>query len=167
MLNAPPSGVDATVDVALLLGLVAGLRDDAERPTATMPFADAVTDLRAAVRHGPGARPRWPGIAGDARPCDRPAVRLIGVDSDVIGARGPTGSESGPALDVIAGRAREGHDGATWQLATLAHEERHHDRATALHRMSLRYRAPGEEGGPVRRWPVPSAPPVVPVTSPT
>lgn len=67
MLNAPPSGVDATADVALLLGLVAGLRDDAERPTATMPFADAVTDLRAAVRHGPGARPRWPGIAGDAR----------------------------------------------------------------------------------------------------
>lgn len=167
VLSAPPSSVDATADIALFLGLVAGLRDDAERLTATMPFADAGTNFRAAARHGLGARLRWPGVTGDARACDLLADGLIEIASDGLDALGIAGSESGPALDVIAGRACEGRNGATWQLATLAHEERHHDRATALHRMLLRYRDLQAQGDPVHRWPVPSAPPVVPATSPT
>lgn len=160
VLSAPPSSVDATADIALFLGLVAGLRDDAEGLTARLSFADAEANFRAAARHGLGARLRWPGMADGARACDLLADGLIEVASAGLDALGIAGSESGPALDVIAGRASEGQNGATWQLATLAHEEQRHDRATALHRMLLHYRDLQNEGEPVHRWPVPSADPI-------
>jgi len=163
VLSAPPSSADGAADVALFAGLVAGLRDDADGLTARMPFTDAAANFRAAARHGLGARLRWPGITGGALACDLLADGLIEVASDGLDALGVAGSESGPALDVIAGRASEGRNGTTWQLATLAYEEQRHDRATALHRMLLRYRDLQAEGGPVHRWPVPSA---LPIASP-
>lgn len=157
VLSASPTSVDATADLALFVGLIAGLRDDVARLTSALPFADAAANFRDAARHGFGARMRWPGVGGDTRACDLLADGLIEIASAGLDAVGVAGSASGPALDVIAGRVSEGRNGATWQLATLAEEEERHDRATALHRMLLRYRDLQAEGEPVHRWPFPRA----------
>jgi hypothetical protein len=154
VLSAPPTSVDAAADLALFVGLVAGLRGDADDLTTRMPFAHAEANFRAAARHGLAATLRWPGVAGSPRAGDLLADGLIEVAADGLALLGVAGSESGPALDVIAGRVSEGCNGATWQLATLAHEEERHDRETALHRMLLRYRDLQAEGEPVHRWPV-------------
>jgi len=98
-------------------------------------------------------------VRGDARAGDLLADGLIEVASSGLDRLGVPGGESGPALDVIASRASEGRNGATWQLETLAHEEERHDRARALHRMLLRYRDLQAEGEPVHRWPVPGGRP--------
>jgi hypothetical protein len=155
VLSAPPTSTDGCADIALFLGLVAGLRDHAHRLIAELPFADADANFRAAARHGLRAGLRWPGHAG---PIDTPTLLregLLDVAADGLDALGLPASESGPALDVIAERVASGRNGSTWQLAVLADEEQRHDRATALRRMLLRYREHQAEGMPVHRWPWP------------
>ena len=157
VLSAPPTAADAAADAALFIGLVAGLREDAAALTAELTFAQADANFRSAARHGLAAPLRWPGVAGTTSAGELLADRLIEVASDGLDALGVSGEESGPALDIIAARASEGRNGATWQLATLAEEELHHDRRTALQRMLLRYRDLQAEGEPVHRWPRPPA----------
>lgn len=157
VLSAPPSAVDATADVALFVGLVAGLRDDVDALTAGLSFADADANFRTAARHGLSAELRWPGVRGTTTAGELLADRLIEVAAEGLAGLGMSDAEYGPALDVIAGRASEGRNGAAWQLATLEHEDEHHDRPTALARMLLRYRDLQEEGDPVHRWPWPGA----------
>ena len=157
VLSAPPSAVDAAADTALFLGLVAGLRDDVERLTSRLPFADAEANLRSAARHGLSAPLRWPGVAGTTTAGELLADHLVEVAAHGLALLGIPGEDAGVALDVIAARASEGRNGAAWQLATLAEEELHHDRRTALQRMLLRYRDLQAEGDPVHRWPWPTA----------
>jgi len=159
VLSAPPTAVDAAADTALFIGLVAGLRDDAAALTAQLPFCDADANFRSAARHGLAAPLRWPGVAGETTVGELLADRLIEIASDGLAALGVSDAESTPALDIIAARASEGRNGATWQLETLAEEELHHDRRTALQRMLLRYRDLQAEGEPVHRWPRPAAGP--------
>jgi gamma-glutamyl:cysteine ligase YbdK (ATP-grasp superfamily) len=158
VLSAPPTAVDAAADAALFIGLVAGLRDDVEALTAQLPFAQADANFRSAARHGLAAPLHWPGVSGTTSAGELLADRLIEVAGDGLDALGVRSEESGPALDVIAARASEGRNGATWQLATLREEELHHDRRTALQRMLLRYRDLQAEGEPVHRWTWPATP---------
>ena len=157
VLSAPPTATDAAADTALFIGLVAGLRDDADRLTRDLRFTDADANFRSAAEHGLAAPLRWPGVRGRATASELLVDQLIEVAGAGLDALGVPADESGAALDVIAGRASEGRNGATWQLATLAEEELHHDRRTALQRMLLRYRDLQEEGEPVHRWPWPSS----------
>ena len=160
VLSAPPSAADAAADVALFAGLVAGLRDDIDALTAQLDFAQADANFRAAARQGLAAPLRWPGVTGTVTAGELLVDHLIEVAADGLDALGVPASESGPALDIIAARASEGRNGATWQLATLAEEELHHDRSTALQRMLLRYRDLQAEGEPVHRWPWPTTTPI-------
>ena len=155
VLSAPPTAVDAAADVALFAGLVAGLRDDVEGLTSRMPFSDAARNFRSAARYGLCAPLRWPGVRGTTTASELLVDGLIELAADGLAKLGVPDAESGPALDIIAARASEGRNGATWQLAALAHEELHHDRRTALQRMLLRYRDLQAEGEPVHRWPWP------------
>lgn len=159
VLSAPPSAADAAADVALFAGLVAGLRDDIGALTSQLDFSHAEANFRTAARQGLAARLRWPGIAGTVTAGELLVDHLIEVAADGLDALGVPATESGPALDIIAARASEGRNGATWQLATLAEEELHHDRRTALQRMLLRYRDLQAEGDPVHRWPWPTTTP--------
>ena len=159
VLSAPPSAVDAAADTALFVGLVAGLREDADRLTRDLTFADADANFRAAARDGLAARLRWPGVPGTVTAAELLVDHLIAVAADGLDLLGVPSDEMSMALDVIAGRASEGRNGATWQLATLCEEELHHDRRTALQRMLLRYRDLQDEGMPVHRWPWPSSAP--------
>jgi len=159
VLSAPPTAVDAAADAALFVGLVAGLRAEADALTQRLPFAAADTNFRAAARHGLAAPLRWPGVRGTIRAGELLADRLIETAADGLALLGVPTSEADDALDVIAARACEGRNGATWQLATLAEEELHHDRRTALQRMLLRYRDLQAEGEPVHRWPWPTSRP--------
>ena len=155
VLSAPPTATDAAADAALFIGLVAGLRDSVESLTARLSFADADANFRAAARHGLAAPLRWPSVKGTVTAGELLADHLIEVADAGLATLGVSSAESGPALDVIAARASEGRNGATWQLATLREEELHHDRRTALQRMLLRYRDLQAEGEPVHRWPRP------------
>lgn len=157
VLSAPPTAVDAAADVALFVGLVTGLAADVDALTSRLPFADADANFRAAARHGLAAELRWPGVRGTATAGELLADRLIEVAADGLATAGVPDGEAGAALDVIAGRASEGRNGAAWQLAALAEEEVQHDRTTALERMLLRYRDLQEAGEPVHRWPWPGA----------
>lgn len=159
VLSAPPTAVDAAADAALFLGLVAGLRERADELTATLPFADADANFRAAAQRGLAAPLRWPGVSGTTRAGELLADRLLEVAAHGLALLGVPTEEADGALDIIAQRAGEGRNGATWQLGTLAEEELHHDRRTALQRMLLRYRDLQAEGGPVHRWPWPSTTP--------
>jgi len=157
VLSAPPTSADGCADIALFLGLVAGLRVHAAALTSELAFADAAANFRRAARDGLGAELRWPGHSG---PVDTTALLrggLLDVAAEGLDILGVPSSESGPALDVIAERVGSGRNGAAWQLATLAEEEERNDRATALRRMLLRYRDLQQEGTPVHRWPSPSS----------
>jgi hypothetical protein len=155
VLSAPPSSVDGCADVALFLGLVAGLRDDADALTAALPFATAERNFRDAARLGLGAELHWPGERSPMTAGRLLTSRLLDVAAAGLDRLGVPTAESGPALDVIAGRAASGHNGAAWQLAALAVADRAHARPEALRRVVRRYRDLQDEGEPVHRWPWP------------
>jgi len=155
VLSAPPTTADGCADIALFLGLVAGLRDHADRLTAELLFADADANFRAAARDGLAAGLHWPGHSGPVDTVTLLRDGLLDVAADGLDALGVPAAESGPALDVIAARVASGRNGAAWQLAALTAEEERHDRSTSLRRMLLRYREHQREGTPVHRWPWP------------
>jgi len=155
VLSAPPTSTDGCADVALFLGLVAGLREHADALTSELSFTDAEANFSTAARDGLAAGLRWPGHAGAVDTATLLRTGLLDVAAEGLDLLGVPASESGPALDVIADRVASGRNGAAWQLATLADEEQRHGRTAALQRMLLRYRDLQEEGTPVHRWPWP------------
>jgi hypothetical protein len=157
VLSAPPTSIDGSADIALFVGLVAGLRDDIDAVTRGLAFATAERNFRAAAREGLDARLVWPGVSGELRAAQLLSSRLLDVAAAGLASLGVPTSESDAALDIIAGRAGSGRTGASWQLAALAEEERSHARDEALRRMVLRYRDLQQEGEPVHRWPWPAA----------
>jgi hypothetical protein len=60
VLSAPPTSIDSCADIALSLGLVAGLREHAEALTSELSFSDAAANFRRAARDGLGAELPWP-----------------------------------------------------------------------------------------------------------
>jgi len=161
VLSAPPTSTDGCADIALFLGLVAGLRDHTGAITSELDFADAAANFRRAARDGLAAELRWPGHSGPVDTTTLLRGGLLDVAAEGLDLLGVPSSESGPALDVIVERVGSSRNGAAWQLATLAEEEERHDRATALRRMLLRYRDLQQEGMPVHRWPWPPTRPGV------
>jgi gamma-glutamyl:cysteine ligase YbdK (ATP-grasp superfamily) len=157
VLGAPPTSVDGSADIALFLGLVAGLRDDAAALTAALPFTTAEHNFRSAARHGLDAELHWPGVSEPTTAGRLLTSRLLDVAAAGLDALGVPTSESAPALDIIAGRVASGRNGAAWQLAALTEEDRRHDRPEALRRVVRRYRDLQGEGAPVHRWPWPDA----------
>lgn len=159
VLAAPPTTVDATADIALFLGLVAGLREGADRLTTSLPFGVAEQNFRRAARDGIGANIEWPGSHGLRAVPVAQLVRdeLLEVAAAGLDALGVPESEASSALDVIAGRATRSRNGATWQLAAFAHERTLHGPVEASHRVVQRYRELQADGGPVHDWPVPGA----------
>jgi gamma-glutamyl:cysteine ligase YbdK (ATP-grasp superfamily) len=155
VLSAPPTSRDGSADIALFLGLVAGLRDDVEALTSALPFPVAETNFRDAARYGLEAGLCWPGAPDGTPAAHLLRTRLLDVAAAGLAALGVPTAESDPALDIIAARAASGRTGATWQLAALADEEQRHDRVEALRRVVLRYRDLQQEGEPVHRWPWP------------
>jgi gamma-glutamyl:cysteine ligase YbdK (ATP-grasp superfamily) len=159
VLAAPPTTVDATADIALFLGLVAGLREGADRLTTSLPFGVAEQNFRRAARDGIGASIEWPGSHGlRAVPVAR-LVRdeLLEVAATGLDALGVPESEASSALDVIAGRVTNLRNGATWQLAAFAHERTTTDPHDASRRVVQRYRELQAIGEPVHHWPIPGA----------
>jgi len=157
VLSAPPTSIDGCADVALLVGLVAGLSEHADALTTELTFADAERNFRTAARGGLGAELRWPGHTSPVDTATLLQTGLIDIAAEGLDALGVPASESGPALEVIADRTATGRNGAAWQLATLADEEQRHDRPTALRRMLQRYRDLQARGEPVHRWPRPGS----------
>jgi gamma-glutamyl:cysteine ligase YbdK (ATP-grasp superfamily) len=157
VLSAPPTSIDGSADIALFLGLVAGLRDEADALTSALPFATAERNFRSAARDGLDARLHWPGHDATVRAADLLNSQMLDVAAAGLAALGVPTSESDAALDVISSRASSGRTGASWQLAALAEEERRHERTEALRRVVLRYRDLQQEGEPVHRWPWPEA----------
>jgi len=156
VLSAPPTTLDGSADIALFLGLVAGLRDDVDGLTRELAFATAERNFRTAAREGLDAALVWPGVTGEIRAADLLTSQLLDVAAAGLASLGVPTAESDAALDTIAGRAGSGRTGASWQLAALSEEERTHGREEALRRVVLRYRDLQQEGEPVHRWPWPT-----------
>jgi hypothetical protein len=159
VLAAPPSAVDATADIALFLGLVAGLRDRADL-IAALPFEVAGQNFRRAARDGIGATIDWP---SHGRLREVPVTllvrdELLAVAADGLDALGVPRSEADPALAIIAGRAATGRNGATWQVAALTAERAAGAGDDAPRRVVQRYRALQDDGAPAHTWPIPAPP---------
>lgn len=159
VLAAPPTSVDATADIALFLGLVAGLRERADRLTTSMPFGVAERNFRRAARAGIGASIEWPTANGLRTVPVAALVRdeLCDVARAGLSSLGVPESEASAALEIIAARATNRRNGATWQLAAFAHERTVNGAVEASRRVVQRYRELQAGSRPVHDWPVPGA----------
>nr|WP_244409086.1 glutamate--cysteine ligase [Stackebrandtia nassauensis] len=151
---AGPTPIDICANMAFYLGLVTALAE-ADMPIWTkLPFAVAEQNFHAAARHGIDAHQTWPGLG------ELPA-RVLVLDHLL-----PKAAEGLAALDVdsavaerllaiIAGRCRNGVNGAAWQVNCVQRLQQRQglSRTPALHEMLSRYAEHAATNTPVHEWP--------------
>ncbi|MDR5865389.1 glutamate--cysteine ligase [Halomonas koreensis] len=156
-LPAGPTAVDMVANAALLLGLVAALRDDIAPCLSALPFRQAEHNFYRAAQSGLEARLLWPhprhhrleevpvvALLERLWPQVRRGLRALGVGD----------ADSGPYLEVLAERLNARTSGARWQCRTLAAlEAGGASRWMACRRMLAAYRIAAMDGRPLARWP--------------
>lgn len=159
-LPAGPSIPDMEANMAFLVGLTFGLREDVDWMTTALPFAHAERNLYRAAQHGLEAMLLWPA----RRPPSPVPVRartliyeLLPVARAGLAAAGIAPDEAERLLGVISERVDRGRTGARWQLETLEALERDRPREAALAAMLERYLAHAATGRPVHEWPLEEA----------
>ncbi|ATJ81582.1 glutamate-cysteine ligase family protein [Halomonas beimenensis] len=155
-LPSGPTAVDMVANAALLLGLVAALRDDVASWLSAMPFRYAEYNFYRAAQSGLDARLMWP-HRKHHRLEEAPVVelleRLMPEAQRGLRALGVVDSDSTPYLAVIGQRLAARTSGARWQRRMLAHfEGQGLSRGRACHRLLDAYRA-AATNRPVGRWP--------------
>ncbi len=156
-LPAGPSVIDMQANMAFLVGLTFGLRDQIDWMTTALPFEHAESNFYRAARHGLDGLLLWPSRTPPSPqpvPARALAEQLLPTAREGLAGAGVDDAEADTLLDVIARRAETGRTGAWWQRATLAALEAHHPRPEALARMLERYIAHAASGEPVHLWPV-------------
>jgi hypothetical protein len=159
-LPAGPSVLDMEANMAFLVGLTFGLREEIDWMTTALPFEHAEYNFYRAAKHGLGGLLLWPSRTPPSPqpvPAGALVEQLLGTARQGLARLGVDDAEADTLLEVIAGRAETGRTGAHWQRATLAALEARHPRSEALARMLERYSAHAASGEPVHRWPLEEA----------
>lgn len=156
-LPSGPSAVDMVANAALLLGLVAALRDDIDEWLCALPFRYADHNFHRAAQSGLDARLLWP-HPEHHRLEETPVVtlleRLLPEAPRGLRALGVADADSARYLAVIAERLQARTSPARWQRRTLDHlEGQGLSRARACHRLLDAYREAAASNRPVARWP--------------
>ncbi|TLF53095.1 glutamate--cysteine ligase [Halomonas urmiana] len=155
-LPSGPTAVDMVANTALMLGLVAGLREDIESWLSAMPFRYAEYNFYRAAQHGLAARLLWPhrrhqrleetpvvALLERLLPHARQGLRWLGVEE----------ADSAPYLSTIEHRLAARLNGARWQREVMQGFERQGlGRLEACHRMLARYCEASLANRPVSSW---------------
>ncbi|MGY4647847.1 glutamate--cysteine ligase [Mycobacterium sp. URHB0021] len=152
VLPAGPTVVDMMANAAFYYGMLRTLSEE-DRPLWTkMSFAAAHHNFLEAAQHGMEARLYWPGL-GEVTP-DELVLRQLLPMADAGLRRWEVAAEVRDRyLGVIEGRAKTGHNGATWQVATVrALQERGLARPAALAEMLRLYCQRMHSNEPVHTW---------------
>lgn len=156
-LPSGPSAVDMVANTALLLGLVAGLREDIDDWLSAMPFRYAEYNFYRAAQHGLAARLLWPHRRHHR--LEEVAIvtlleRLLPYASQGLRSLGVAEADSAPYLSVIEHRLAARLNGARWQREVMQGLERQGlERLEACHRMLARYGEASRANRPVASWP--------------
>ncbi|GAA4982456.1 glutamate-cysteine ligase family protein [Kineococcus glutinatus] len=152
VLPAGPTPLDVVADAAFFHGLVRALAQAPDPVEERMPFEAAHRTFQRCARLGLAASAQWPGV-GEV-PVDRLVLDvLLPLADEGLGRWGVPRQVRDHYLEVVAGRARTGRNGATWQVAAVRDlEAAGLDRRAALARMLAEYLHRQQEGEPVHRW---------------
>ena len=152
MLPAGPTVLDMMANSAFYYGMLRTLSEE-DRPLWTkMSFAAAQHNFLEAARHGMDARLYWPGV-GEVTPDELVLRRLLPMAHEGLRRWGVADEVCDRYLGVIAGRAKTGGNGATWQVATVqALQERGMARPEALAEMLRLYCQRMHSNEPVHTW---------------
>jgi len=157
-LPAGPTTADMVANAAFLVGLVCGLREQADDLVVGCTFGQARRNFYEAARFGPDAQLLWPDVAGGPVrpvPATELCARLLPVAEAGLARQGVASDEITRWLDIVAERAASGRTGARWQTRLY---DRLRERSTlpeATRALLARYRPLSEQGTPVARWELP------------
>ncbi len=154
-LPAGPTARDMVANVAFLIGLSIGLREQIHDLLATFPFEYAHSNFYRAAQHGLDAILLWP---SDAYPSPREVSarqlveKLLPVSEKGLITLGVDRAEANKMLSVIRHRLKTGMTGARWQRAMLDRLETDWSRKKALLFMLEAYLENIQRGDPVAEW---------------
>ena len=152
VLPAGPTVVDMMANSAFYYGVLRALSEE-DRPLWTkMSFAAAQHNFVASAEHGMEARLYWPGL-GEVTPDELVLRQLLPMADEGLRRWGVATEVRERYLGVIEGRAKTGHNGATWQVSTVrALQERGLTRPNALAEMLRLYCERMHSNEPVHTW---------------
>ncbi len=154
VLPAGPTSVDAIANAALFYGLVRGLAD-AEPPVwRHMSFEAAETNFYAAARDGLDAQIYWPGHGARVPVTELLTRHLLPLARAGLAHWGVSDRDAEHYLDIIAGRALTGRNGASWQIAAhrRLREQQGLAAPQAASELVRRYAKHAATGEPVHTW---------------
>jgi CBS domain-containing protein/gamma-glutamylcysteine synthetase len=150
-LPAGPTVRDQIANVALWLGLVAGLAEEHGDVGTLMDFDDARANFLAAARYGLRAGFSWfGGKRYSAR--DLLLLRLLPTARQGLRSLGVVLEEADSYLGVIEQRVATGHTGARWLLDSFGHIRNRGTRAEQLATITAGMAARARSGEPVHEW---------------
>jgi hypothetical protein len=152
VLPAGPTVVDMLANSAFYYGATRALSED-DRPVWTkLSFTAAERNFLAAARGGMDARLYWPGL-GEVTPDELVLRELLPLAYQGLDRWGVAPDVRDRFLGVIEGRAKNGRNGAAWQVATVrALQERGLARPQALAEMLRLYCERMHSNEPVHTW---------------
>jgi hypothetical protein len=155
VLPAGPTVVDIVANAAFYYGALRMLAEE-ERPLwSKMTFATAEDNFFECARRGMEAVCYWPGF-GEVTIEELVLRRLLPLAHEGLRRWGVDAAVRDRLLGVIEDRAKNGRNGAAWQVVTVrALEGRGLSRQAALEQMLERYCDGMHANEPVHTWPVP------------
>jgi hypothetical protein len=154
-LPAGPTVADMVANAAFLLGLVCGLRDEADDLVIGCTFGQARRNFYEAARRGPDAELLWPETpGGPARLISARALcaRLLAVARRGLAQQGVADDEIARWLDIVEQRAASGLTGARWQARLYDRLRERLPPLEAAHALLAQYRSRSDAGLPVHTW---------------
>lgn len=152
VLPAGPTSVDVVADAAFFHGVVRALAEASDPVEERLLFTDAHRSFLDCARLGLGAQASWPGVG--RVPVGRLVLDvLLPLADEGLQHWGVPREIRDRYLEVIAGRARSGRNGAVWQVeAVHALQESGCDRREALAGMLREYLQRRRSDQPVHEW---------------
>ncbi len=157
-LRALPSGptpIDMVANAAFLIGMILGLRAQAQHLLPIFPFDYTHRNFYRAAQAGLDAQLLWPsGTPPSPRemPLRDLARTMLPIAKQGLGEAGVDEEETDRLLNIIQQRLDTGINGATWQRSMLTQFEQGMPRTEALAAMLERYLTYSNEGRPVTEW---------------
>ena len=157
-LRALPSGptpIDMAANAAFLIGMIVGLRSQAQHILPIFPFDYTHRNFYRAAQVGLDAQLLWPAETPPS-PCELPlqtlARTMLPIAKHGLDEAGVDEQETDRMLAIIRQRLDTGINGARWQHIMLTRLEARLSRTEALAAMLERYLTYSNKGIPVAEW---------------